>query len=52
MVMQNSMVMFTVYVFDHKYLSWTNLVQKFKIIYSDLFQKSKLFMEGKILNLQ
>ena len=32
--MQNSMAMFTVSVFDHKYLSWANLVQKFKIVQS------------------
>ena len=32
--MQNSMAMFTFSVFDHKYLSWANLVQKFKIVQS------------------
>ena len=30
----NSIRMFTFSVFDHKYLSWTNLVQKFKIVCS------------------
>ena len=32
--MRNSMMMFTFSVFDHKYLSWANLVQKFKILCS------------------
>ena len=31
---RNSMMMFTFSVFDHKYLSWANLVQKFKIVCS------------------
>ena len=30
--MQNSMMIFAFSVFDHKYPSWANLVQKFKII--------------------
>ena len=29
--MRNSMMMFRFSVFDHKHLSWANLVQKFKI---------------------
>ena len=29
---RDSMMMFTFSVFDHKYLSWANLVQKFKIV--------------------
>ena len=32
--MRSSMMMFTFSVFDHKYLSWANLVQKFKIVCS------------------
>ena len=32
--MRNSMMMFTFSVFEHKYLSWVNLVQKFKIVSS------------------
>ena len=32
--MQNSMMIFTFSAFDHKYLSWANLVQKFKIVCS------------------
>ena len=32
--MRNSMMMFTFSVFEHKYLSWVNLVQKFKIVCS------------------
>ena len=32
--MRNSMMMFTFPLFDHKYLSWANLVQKFKIVCS------------------
>ena len=30
-IMGNSMMMFTFSVFDHKYISWANLVQNFKI---------------------
>ena len=30
--MQNSMVMFTFFVLDRKYLFWANLVQKFKTV--------------------
>ena len=29
LIMQNSMMMFTFSAFEHKYLSWVNLVQKF-----------------------
>ena len=43
---RNSMVMFTFSVFDHKYLSWTNLVQKFKVFCSKLIQR--LIRIGKI----
>ena len=32
--MQNSIMMFTFSVFEHKYLLWVNLVQKFKIVSS------------------
>ena len=32
--MRNSMMMFTFSVFEHKYLFWVNLVQKFKIVCS------------------
>ena len=35
----NSKTMFTYSVFDHKYLSWSNLVQKFKIVCSILMQR-------------
>ena len=31
--MQNSMMMFTFSIFDHKYPSWANLVQKFKVAF-------------------
>ena len=31
---RNSMMMFTLSVFEHKYLSWANLVQKLKIAWS------------------
>ena len=34
--MRNSMMMFTFSVFDHKYISWANLVQKFKIVQSEI----------------
>ena len=34
--MQNSMVMFLVSAFEHKYLSWANLVQKFTIVESEI----------------
>ena len=34
--MWNSMMMFTFSVFDHKYLSWVNLVQNFKIVQSEI----------------
>ena len=33
---RNSMMMFTFSVFDHKYLSWASLVQKFKIVQSKI----------------
>ena len=33
--MRNSM-MFTFSVFDHKYLSWANLIQKFKIVQREI----------------
>ena len=33
---RNSMMMFTFSVFDHKYLSWANLVQKFKIVQREI----------------
>ena len=33
---QNSVMMFTFFVFDHKYLSWANLVQKSKIVQSEI----------------
>ena len=42
--MQNSMMMFTLYVLDHKYPTWANLVQKFK----DLCSKWSL-IQGLIL---
>ena len=32
----NSMMMFTFSVFDHKYLSWANLGQKFEIVRSEI----------------
>ena len=32
--MQNSMMMFAFCIFDHKYHSWANLVQKFKNVSS------------------
>ena len=37
--MQNSMVMVTVSLFDHKCLFWENLVQKFKIVQSEIWYK-------------
>ena len=33
---RNSMMMFTFSVFELKYLSWVNLVQKFKIVQSEI----------------
>ena len=38
---QNSMTVFNFSVFDHKYVSWENLLQKFKIVSSkeNLIQK-------------
>ena len=33
------MIMFTFSVFDHEYLSWANLVQKFKIVQSEIWYK-------------
>ena len=33
---RNSMMMFSFSVFDHEYLSWANLVQKFKIVQSEI----------------
>ena len=36
--MRNSM-MFTLSVFDHKYLTWANLVQKFKTVQSEICYK-------------
>ena len=33
---RNSMMMFNFSVFDHKYLSWANLVQKFKIVQREI----------------
>ena len=37
--MWNSMMMFTFFVFDHKYTFWANLVQKFKIAQSEILHK-------------
>ena len=33
---RNSMMMFSFSVFDHEYLPWANLVQKFKIVQSEI----------------
>ena len=33
---QNSMIMLIFSVFDHKYLSWANLVQKFKTVQNEI----------------
>ena len=33
---QNSMMIFTFSAFDHKYLSWANLVQTFEIVQSEI----------------
>ena len=37
--MQNSMMMFTFSVFNHKYPSWENLIQKSKIVQSEIWHK-------------
>ena len=37
--MQNSMMMSTFSVFEHKYLCWVNLVQKFKIAQREIWYK-------------
>ena len=45
---QNSMMMFNFSVFDHKYLSWANLVQKFKIVFSNWNLVQRLIRKCKI----
>ena len=40
--MRNSMMMFTFSVFDHKYLSWATLFQKFEIVQSKIWYKDEL----------
>ena len=46
--MWNSIMMLTFSVFNHKYLSWTNLVQKFKIVSSKLNLIQRLIWACKI----
>ena len=36
---RNLVMMFTFFVFDHKYLSWADLAQKFKIVQSEISYK-------------
>ena len=46
---RNSMVMFIFFAFDHKYLSWANLLQKFKIVCSEWNLIQRVFEYAKFI---